>query len=136
MAEVQLKWSLLVSLVAVIPVGCAKQPDLPARAKQPPTMLRQAFQDAVLDKTTDEVVAAIGQPNSTTDIGKPNSTTDATGKPNSTTDAYTLRWTYMSRTVDPATGKTDSHTDVHFQTVAGKLVVKNVTFGGAAPPEK
>jgi outer membrane protein assembly factor BamE (lipoprotein component of BamABCDE complex) len=61
------------------------------------TMSREAFRTAVEGKTPDEVIKAVGKPDSTQDIG---------GDPT---------WYYRNRTTDPATGAVDDKAQVEFR---------------------
>jgi hypothetical protein len=68
------------------------------KAKAELAITRVQFQTLVLNKTPDEVIAAVGKPDSTQQAGQ--------GDP---------IWYYKKRTKDPLTGKLDVHAQVIFE---------------------
>jgi len=60
------------------------------------TYLRKEFRKLLVGKTPDEVIAAVGGPDSTSQ------------------DGDSIKWTYRKRTIDPATGQVDAAIFVHF----------------------
>lgn len=76
------------------------------KSSEAKVMTREAFKQAVMDKTPDEVKQSVGVPDDTNEFGS------ATG------------WIYRRKTKDPVTGKTDTSCCVTFQD--GKVI--SVTF--------
>ena len=74
------------------------------QGKAPP-MDREAFKKAVMGKTPDEVIAAVGKPDSASEGGR---------------ETY---WRYKERTWDPTASKTDSSAQVVFE--KGKVTAVN-----------
>jgi hypothetical protein len=69
-------------------------------------MTREQFREAVMNKTQEQVIQAVGRPDSTMNFGFP-------------------AWQYNQRTQDSTTGNTDHFAQVLFQ---GGAVVTNVSF--------
>lgn len=69
----------------------------PGRGPAPAVVPREEFRKALLGKTPDEVIRAVGRPEDTTD------------------DGGRQMWTYRGRTKDPVTGNVDSAAFVHFK---------------------
>jgi hypothetical protein len=60
------------------------------------TYFRKEFRKLLVGKTPDDVIAAVGGPDSTSQ------------------DGDRIKWTYRKRTIDPATGQVDAAIFVHF----------------------
>jgi hypothetical protein len=86
---------VVIACLAVGLAGCQSRPSTAPAAKG--VYSRQEFRDLVTGKTPDEVLAA---------VGKPDATTEVPGQTN---------WTYNKRTKDPVTGKMDLFAVVVFR---------------------
>jgi hypothetical protein len=78
----------------------------PSQSSQDDLMTREEFQQAVLGKTQQQVIQAVGRPDSTMNVGFP-------------------AWMYNHRTRDATTGNSDTVAQVLFQ---GGGVVTGVNF--------
>lgn len=98
---------VFLALLVVCLAGCQDRPagNGVAATTTTKTYTRDEFRKLVVGKTPDEVIAAVGRPDSTQDSGR-----DPT-------------WYYDSRTRDPVSGKIDFHAQVIFQD--GKVVRVN-----------
>lgn len=65
------------------------------KAEAAKRMTREEFRKLLVGKTKDEVIAAVG-------------------RPEQTSDGVMSLWSYYDRTVDPVTGKVDAVAHVHF----------------------
>lgn len=69
--------------------GCQDRPPEPAKPAAPTVYDREEFRKMVTGLTPDELIRAVGRPDSTTDLGT------------------SQTWVYNGRTRDPVTGKVD-----------------------------
>lgn len=97
------KWVVLgwIGAAAVVPfAGCQDRPAgggvVTPAAVTKTVYTRDEFRKLVVGKTPDEVIAAVGKPDDTSESGS-------------------VSWTYMYRTKDPITGKTDVSAIVVFE---------------------
>ena len=88
-------------------MGYAAQPETPKKVKPAVTYTRAQFDDLVDGKTPDEVIAAVGKPDTTNDTG---------------------RWTYYGITYDPAAKLMDSAVEIQFNNNAIKRTCSQVRF--------
>jgi hypothetical protein len=68
------------------------------KPQRPAPIPRAKFRESVVGKTPDEVIAAAGKPDSTSESGR-----------------GTANWYYQERTVDPVTEKLDGRVQVVFE---------------------
>lgn len=94
--------ALLAASCAAVFVACggSKKDDKPAAVEQKPAAkkayTRDEFRKLVLNKTADEVIKAVGKPDSTSELGD------------------SVWWYYKNVTTDPITGKTDQSVQLAF----------------------
>lgn len=108
-----MRWAILAALASPALIGCGmgsnatatfKSPEPPAAKVHP----RDEFKSRVLDRSPNEVKAAVGVPHHTTAVGSSDT------------------WFYPDATTDPVTGKQDAEAQVVFR--GGKAV--QVIFAG------
>lgn len=78
--------------------GAAGVHAMPGQGKAAGRMRPEDFRNLVAGKTQEQVIEAVGRPNSATDSG----------------NGFGV-WTYRNRTADPVTGRTDGVMNLHFR---------------------